>query len=157
MLTRGHPRVRSSWNLKGRLQLVSYLARSLRFMWHLHANLRKRREEVGLHIGRELQGRDPGTKIGLWGTPASSKEESKGDLIGIRGCLSMQEGKDSYRSEMFFSWDGGSGCWSAPLVIMKLISWNFQGLGNPWTVRSLLRLVREKKPTVVFLIETKLQ
>ena len=39
---------------------------------------------------------------------------------------------------------------------MKLLSWNCQGLGNPWTVRSLRNLVRDQAPTVCFLMETRL-
>jgi ribonuclease HI/exonuclease III len=37
---------------------------------------------------------------------------------------------------------------------MIIISWNCRGLGNPWTVRDLCRLVREKRPNMVFLMET---
>jgi ribonuclease HI len=39
---------------------------------------------------------------------------------------------------------------------MNVLSWNCRGLGNPRTVRILRRLVRKKKPDVVFLMETKL-
>ena len=39
---------------------------------------------------------------------------------------------------------------------MKLLSWNCQGLGNPWTVRSLHKLVRDQAPMVCFLMETRL-
>ncbi|XP_023881711.1 uncharacterized protein LOC111994084 [Quercus suber] len=39
---------------------------------------------------------------------------------------------------------------------MRLLCWNFQGLGNPWTGRSLRKLVREQAPTVCFLMETRL-
>ena len=39
---------------------------------------------------------------------------------------------------------------------MRLLSWNCQGLGNPWIGRSLHKLVREKDPTVFFLMETRL-
>ena len=39
---------------------------------------------------------------------------------------------------------------------MKLLSWNCQGLGNPWTGRSLRKIVREQAPTVCFLMETRL-
>ena len=39
---------------------------------------------------------------------------------------------------------------------MKLLSWNYQGLGNPWTVRSLHKLVRDQAPMVCFLMETRL-
>ncbi|XP_075658946.1 uncharacterized protein LOC142628792 [Castanea sativa] len=39
---------------------------------------------------------------------------------------------------------------------MKLLSWNCQGLGNPWTVRSLHDLVKDQAPTVCFLMETRL-
>ena len=40
---------------------------------------------------------------------------------------------------------------------MRLISWNCQGLGNPWTSRSLRKIVREQAPTVCFLMETRLE
>ena len=39
---------------------------------------------------------------------------------------------------------------------MRLLSWNCQGLGNPWTVRSLRNLVRVQAPKVCFLMETRL-
>ena len=37
---------------------------------------------------------------------------------------------------------------------MRLLSWNYQGLGNPWTGRDLRRIVREQTPMVCFLMET---
>jgi exonuclease III len=40
---------------------------------------------------------------------------------------------------------------------MNVICWNCRGLGNPRTVRNLYRMIREKKPNVVFLMETKLR
>jgi exonuclease III len=40
---------------------------------------------------------------------------------------------------------------------MSILSWNCRGLGNPRTVRDLHRLVKEKHPSLVFLMETKLQ
>ena len=39
---------------------------------------------------------------------------------------------------------------------MRLLSWNCQGLGNPWIIRSLRKLVRDQAPTVCFLMETRL-
>nr|XP_023915286.1 uncharacterized protein LOC112026812 [Quercus suber] len=39
---------------------------------------------------------------------------------------------------------------------MRLLSWNCQGLGNPWIVRSLHDIVRDQAPTVCFLMETRL-
>ena len=39
---------------------------------------------------------------------------------------------------------------------IRLLSWNCQGLGNPWTGRSLRKIVREQVPTVCFLMETRL-
>jgi hypothetical protein len=39
---------------------------------------------------------------------------------------------------------------------MNLLSWNCRGLGNPRAVRNLNRLVKAKKPMMVFLMETKL-
>jgi exonuclease III len=40
---------------------------------------------------------------------------------------------------------------------MSFLSWNCRGLGNPQTVRDLHRLVKEKRPSLVFLMETKSQ
>ncbi|GMI64491.1 hypothetical protein HRI_000118400 [Hibiscus trionum] len=40
---------------------------------------------------------------------------------------------------------------------MKLLSWNVRGLGQPRTVNRLKHLLRDLKPDVIFLIETKLQ
>ncbi|XP_042939567.1 uncharacterized protein LOC122274609 [Carya illinoinensis] len=45
---------------------------------------------------------------------------------------------------------GGGGCSS----IMKIISWNCRGIGNPRTVQDLCLLTRENKANMVFLIET---
>ena len=42
------------------------------------------------------------------------------------------------------------------LGAIRLISWNCQGLGNPWTGKSLRKIVREQVPTVCFLMETRL-
>ena len=39
---------------------------------------------------------------------------------------------------------------------MKLLSWNYQGLGNPWTVRNLRKLVKDQDPKVCFLMGTRL-
>jgi hypothetical protein len=39
---------------------------------------------------------------------------------------------------------------------MSLLSWNCRRLGNPWAVQDLHQLVKEKKPNLVFLMETKL-
>jgi hypothetical protein len=38
---------------------------------------------------------------------------------------------------------------------MKIISWNCRGLGNPQIVRDLCQMVKEKRPSVLFLMETK--
>jgi exonuclease III len=39
---------------------------------------------------------------------------------------------------------------------MSILSWNCRGLGNLRTVRDLCRLVKEKRPNMVFLMETML-
>ncbi|XP_055962333.1 uncharacterized protein LOC126687828 [Mercurialis annua] len=39
---------------------------------------------------------------------------------------------------------------------MKILSWNLQGLGNPWTVRALKFVISNNSPDVFFLMETKL-
>ncbi|KAL0438857.1 UNVERIFIED_CONTAM: hypothetical protein Slati_2368700 [Sesamum latifolium] len=38
---------------------------------------------------------------------------------------------------------------------MKILSWNCQGLGSPWIVRSLVELIKLHNPSLVFLSETK--
>ena len=38
---------------------------------------------------------------------------------------------------------------------MNLLSWNCRGLRNPKVVRDLCQLTKEKKPTILFLMETK--
>jgi hypothetical protein len=43
------------------------------------------------------------------------------------------------------------------MTAMNLMSWKCRGLGNPQAVRELYRLVKEKHPKLVFLIETRLQ
>lgn len=40
---------------------------------------------------------------------------------------------------------------------MSLLSWNCRGLGQPPSVCDLRRLVKEKKPTFLFLMETRLR
>ena len=39
---------------------------------------------------------------------------------------------------------------------MRLLSWNCQGLINPWIGHRLHKIVREQAPTVCFLMETRL-
>ncbi|XP_050207309.1 uncharacterized protein LOC126656749 [Mercurialis annua] len=39
---------------------------------------------------------------------------------------------------------------------MKILSWNLQGLGNPWTVRALKFFIQSNSPNIFFLMETKL-
>jgi exonuclease III len=39
---------------------------------------------------------------------------------------------------------------------MKILSWNCQGLGNPRTVRALLKLLQNNQPDIIFIMETKL-
>lgn len=50
---------------------------------------------------------------------------------------------------------GGGDCHTTPSTDMNLICWNYQGLGNPQTVRDLCWLVKDKRPGMVFLMETK--
>ncbi|RLN11569.1 hypothetical protein C2845_PM09G23950 [Panicum miliaceum] len=39
---------------------------------------------------------------------------------------------------------------------MKIIAWNFRGLGNGRAVRSLLKMQKAEEPDILFLSETKL-
>ncbi|XP_072073883.1 uncharacterized protein [Arachis hypogaea] len=38
---------------------------------------------------------------------------------------------------------------------MRLISWNCHGLGNPWAVRALNKLLKQQAPNLVFLMKTR--
>ena len=38
---------------------------------------------------------------------------------------------------------------------MSLLSWNYRGLGNLWTVKVLEKVVNKEEPKIVFLMETK--
>ena len=39
---------------------------------------------------------------------------------------------------------------------MRILSWNFRGLGNPKAIRALHNMVQSKVPSILFLIETKM-
>ena len=39
---------------------------------------------------------------------------------------------------------------------MSFLSWNYRGLGNPWTVQALKSAVKIEEPDLVFFMETKL-
>lgn len=38
---------------------------------------------------------------------------------------------------------------------MSCLAWNYRGLGNPHTVRALKKLIFDKDPSCVFLLETR--
>jgi hypothetical protein len=40
---------------------------------------------------------------------------------------------------------------------MNLFRWNCRGLGNPWTIGDLHRMVKKKRLAMIFLMETKLR
>jgi exonuclease III len=40
---------------------------------------------------------------------------------------------------------------------MSILSWNCRGLGNPRIVQDFRRMVKEKRPNIVFIMETKLR
>ena len=40
---------------------------------------------------------------------------------------------------------------------MSIMSWNCRGLGNPWAVQALKRAIKKEDPSLVFLMETKLE
>ena len=40
---------------------------------------------------------------------------------------------------------------------MSIMSWNCRGLGNPWAVQALKRPIKREDPSLVFLMETKLE
>ncbi|KAL0423467.1 UNVERIFIED_CONTAM: hypothetical protein Sradi_0881500 [Sesamum radiatum] len=46
-------------------------------------------------------------------------------------------------------------CGAIPPNAMKILSWNYQGLGPPLTIRALMELIKLYMPGLVFLFETK--
>ena len=40
---------------------------------------------------------------------------------------------------------------------MNCLSWNCRGLGNPETVRELRKVVKQESPSLLFVMETKIQ
>ena len=50
----------------------------------------------------------------------------------------------------------GECCGATPPTTMSILSWNVQGLDNPWTVRHLHTLVKDYSPTIMFLMETRM-
>ena len=47
------------------------------------------------------------------------------------------------------------GCGATSPGTMSALAWNCKGLGNPLTVKTLQKFVKEEDPTLVFLMETK--
>lgn len=39
---------------------------------------------------------------------------------------------------------------------MSIMSWNYRALENPWAVQALKGVIRREDPSLVFLMETKL-
>jgi exonuclease III len=37
---------------------------------------------------------------------------------------------------------------------MKILTWNFRGLAQPYTIRSLKAIIRKNNPNILFLSET---
>ena len=40
---------------------------------------------------------------------------------------------------------------------MRILSWNCRGLGNPWSVRELRKVVKQEGPALLFVMETKIR
>lgn len=50
----------------------------------------------------------------------------------------------------------GGGCFAASSRAIRLISWNYQEVGNSHTVHELNLLAKINKPSILFLVETKI-
>lgn len=46
--------------------------------------------------------------------------------------------------------------WNVPPVDMRILSWNYRGLGNSDSVNILKSLVKTENPNFIFLIKTKI-
>lgn len=59
----------------------------------------------------------------------------------------------SFKKEEIIN-DGG--CMATPPNIMSCLSWNCRGLGSPCAIRDLKELIRNQKPSIIFLMENRL-
>lgn len=62
--------------------------------------------------------------------------------------------EDAWKHHQYGFWIGGD-CIAVPPVIINLLRWNAQGLGNPDVFLSLRKLLRNNSPNHVFLMETR--
>ena len=81
------------------------------------------------------------------------KRHADGKEIERAGSPVWKKGKEAVKGK---NTDDGESPQPPPRQ-MSILSWNCRGLGNPHTVRDLCRLVKVKKPSLVFLMETKLR
>ncbi|KAF7824053.1 hypothetical protein G2W53_022197 [Senna tora] len=68
--------------------------------------------------------------------------------------VSRKDGKKRSWVEMLED-DSSAACEAAPPGFMSHICWNCRGLGTPRAVRDLKRLNQDKRPSLIFLMETK--
>ncbi|KAF4393544.1 hypothetical protein F8388_023348 [Cannabis sativa] len=116
-------------------------------------------QSLGVSNGSE--GEDSGKRHRIDMECLRSKEGSFGlNLENV--CQPMDEftpGSCTRSSEGFYSgffYGRGGGSYHAPQRLMKLLSWNCRGLGNPRAKKALRNLIRDQDPDVLFLMETKL-
>ncbi|KAH9671373.1 reverse transcriptase domain-containing protein [Citrus sinensis] len=96
------------------------------------------------------------------------KQENVGNLQERKEKAGNVTKKETMAISEHFMWRGdglrnhnhrgvnGGGWMPAPPATMKLISWNVRGLRKDRTFREIKRILRELKPEIVFLCETKL-
>uniref|UniRef100_A0A803PI64 Reverse transcriptase domain-containing protein n=1 Tax=Cannabis sativa TaxID=3483 RepID=A0A803PI64_CANSA len=132
-------------------------------------------------VSIEIEGIDNftfgGTKVVNRGNSSKQSQRKKLSIKSKARCLKEQRGvtglsvkplivdngvcgdgrslEDQYVDEVS-SQISGEPCVARPPSAMKLLSWNVQGIGNPWTLRALQSHIKEFDPSIVFLAESKL-
>uniref|UniRef100_A0A803PYI0 Reverse transcriptase domain-containing protein n=1 Tax=Cannabis sativa TaxID=3483 RepID=A0A803PYI0_CANSA len=106
----------------------------------------KQVQQVSIEIEARAKGGNRGGGTGLTVKPL---------VVDSGVCGDGRSLEDQYVDEVS-SQISGEPCAARPPSAMKLLSWNVQGIGNPWTLRALQSHIKEFDPSIIFLAESKL-
>lgn len=90
--------------------------------------------------------------MSILGKRETAQIETKKVYDGIE----VQAMKRATRHRVTILWTQRWGDGSHLPIIMRMLSWNCQGLGTSWIVRSLHKIMKDQAPTICFLMKTRL-